>query len=194
MIGRDWDRQPFGEITDTAIARKLGVSEVAVGKQRRKRGIAVYRSERMKGGCRVPGQHAGIDWDNQPLGLVPDKTLARQLGVDPSSVRSARLHRERKREKANENKAKDLVNTTDEVPCVEVVVRVGPLKHAHKCPMCFEAFDCEQDCKVDEDRCTSDGVPLGVYRTCGPCAFELENNTETSGCLVQVSSQFAGLG
>lgn len=35
----------------------------------------------------------GIDWNSQPLGAVSDCALARELGVDPESVRSARLKR-----------------------------------------------------------------------------------------------------
>lgn len=94
----NWDEQPLGKIPDTWIARKLGVSEVAVGKQRRKRGIKPY-SKHNKESQREPGQRAGINWDEQPLGEVPDYILARKLGVDPSSVRCARIVREKRREK-----------------------------------------------------------------------------------------------
>jgi|GEM_PF-2187114 len=39
----NWDEQPFGAVTDAAIARKLGVSREAVRCQRAKRGIPVYK-------------------------------------------------------------------------------------------------------------------------------------------------------
>ena len=39
------------------------------------------------------GTHAGITWDAQPLGRVPDQDLARRLGVTPGSVRQARYSR-----------------------------------------------------------------------------------------------------
>lgn len=139
-----WDDVPFGEKPDIELARELGVSEVAVGKQRRKRGIPIYGAKRM--GCRAPGQHAGINWDEQPLGIIPDKTLARRLGVDPSSVRNARKVRERIRE------------------------------HGHKCPVCFEVTMCVEDCAVDEDFFTRDGVVLGRYITCRKCIEAAEKS------------------
>ena len=39
------------------------------------------------------GPSRGIDWDAQPLGVVPDRELARTLDVNTSSVRSARIRR-----------------------------------------------------------------------------------------------------
>lgn len=39
------------------------------------------------------GYHAGIDWDRQPLGRVPDNALARALGLNVGSVQSARVRR-----------------------------------------------------------------------------------------------------
>ncbi len=38
----DWDAQPFGEVSDADLARRLGVSRPCVGQQRRKRGIDRY--------------------------------------------------------------------------------------------------------------------------------------------------------
>lgn len=39
------------------------------------------------------GQKAGIDWDAQPLGQVPDSELARQLGITQPTVSTARQRR-----------------------------------------------------------------------------------------------------
>jgi len=91
-----WDDQPLGQLPDTELAERLGVSGVAVGKARRRRGIPAYSPTGHPLSPRGQGQRAGVVWDDQPLGLVPDKELARRLGVDPSSVRSARMVRERK--------------------------------------------------------------------------------------------------
>lgn len=35
----------------------------------------------------------GIDWNSQPLGLMPDTNIARPLGVDHSAVRRQRVKR-----------------------------------------------------------------------------------------------------
>lgn len=42
---------------------------------------------------RPPGEKVGIVWDEQPLGSVPDISLARKLGVSQSVVQKARVHR-----------------------------------------------------------------------------------------------------
>lgn len=146
-MGIDWNSQPLGQIKDTHLAKRLGVSDVAVGKQRRKRGILVCGSSRMLGNCRVQGQHAGINWDEQPLGKVSDKALARKLGVDPSSVRSARSVRKKRR------------------------------AHGHKCPVCFDVFECHDGCKVDEDDVSND-LELGRYRTCESCLSDMEKQKD----------------
>lgn len=41
----------------------------------------------------VGGYHAGIAWDAQPLGQMPDNALARRLGVNVGSVYEARVRR-----------------------------------------------------------------------------------------------------
>ncbi len=64
----DWSAEPLGELSDAAIARKLGVTAPAVTVQRNKRGIPPYRRH-------------GFDWDAEPLGELPDTDLAAQLGV-----------------------------------------------------------------------------------------------------------------
>lgn len=83
--GIDWDAQPLGAESDTAIAERIGVCSSVVGGARRRRRIPACRASRRL--VRV------VDWDAQPLGRVHDRTLARMLGVDRASVRSARLHR-----------------------------------------------------------------------------------------------------
>ena len=39
----DWDKQPFGEVSDRSLAKKLGVGATTVRKYRNKRGIPAYK-------------------------------------------------------------------------------------------------------------------------------------------------------
>ena len=64
----DWTAQPWGEATDSEIARRLGCAQVTVSDHRRRLGIPRCDTH-------------GINWDAQPLGQVPDPALARQLGL-----------------------------------------------------------------------------------------------------------------
>ncbi len=74
----DWDQQPFGTMTDQALADRLGVSWSVVQSQRARRGIAPFH------------KRPSIDWTQQPLGKLTDGDLAEQLGVSLSMVRNAR--------------------------------------------------------------------------------------------------------
>lgn len=85
----DWDAQPLGELPDTHLAERLGVSGQAVHAARTKRGIPMFQTD----GQRPRSENAGIDWDTQPLGEGCDLDLAKQLGVTKEAVRAARRHR-----------------------------------------------------------------------------------------------------
>jgi hypothetical protein len=97
----DWDDQPLGDMSDIDIGKRVGRSSVAVGKARKRRGIPPFSQKNRSENQRAPGQRAGIDWDKQPLWDVPESELARRLGVDRSSVRSAKLYREKRKSKSN---------------------------------------------------------------------------------------------
>ena len=81
--GIKWDRQPLGKVSDTVLARKLGVDPNAVFAARRRRGI---ESAPRRGAL-------GIDWDAQPLGIDTDREIAERLGVTRTQVAYARQYR-----------------------------------------------------------------------------------------------------
>lgn len=94
----DWDapwiRQRLGVDYDSAIAQDLGVSDETVRRARTSRGIPAA-------GPRGPGEpRAGrhrINWDapgiRPRLGVEPDRTIARDLGVTQDAVADARKRR-----------------------------------------------------------------------------------------------------
>lgn len=71
--GVDWSR------TDAAISRDLGVTPAAVGRARKRRGIAPLDRR----GPRTT-RYDGVDWSRR------DSEIARDLGVTPSAVTYAR--------------------------------------------------------------------------------------------------------
>lgn len=83
----NWDSQPLGKMPDAKLGSMLGVSNTAVRKARHKRGIPSYNKS-------TQGHQKMIDYDSPEiasiLGVLPDKAVARQLGVDPQTVRYAR--------------------------------------------------------------------------------------------------------
>lgn len=87
----DWDAQPLGEVPDAVLAQRLGLVEVygeynaraIIGRHRRKRGIPSF----------IPDNRRNIDWDNEPLGELPDKVLARKLGCSSQAVAEQRRKR-----------------------------------------------------------------------------------------------------
>ncbi len=81
----DWDSMPFGQVPDRQIAEHLGLAIWIVRAERRRRGIAAFDSER-RGSCK----NVGINWDLQPLGLLPDIELARKMHVAGPTVSHAR--------------------------------------------------------------------------------------------------------
>lgn len=72
----------LGKMSDEAVAEISGCSSSAVRNRRISLKIAPYK-------VRKPG----IDWDQQPLGEVPDKELARKLGCAPNAVYYQRTKR-----------------------------------------------------------------------------------------------------
>ena len=70
----DWDTQPLGEMTDLALATRLGVCRSTVWEQRAKRKIPASQPSRQ------------IPWDEQPLGEDFDRVLAKKLGVTVFAV------------------------------------------------------------------------------------------------------------
>lgn len=73
--GIDWDNQPLGMMSDTELAKKLGVSKATVQAARYKRGIPAFDV---------------IDWDKEPLGKMSDGMLAAKKNVKISTVAAAR--------------------------------------------------------------------------------------------------------
>jgi 5-methylcytosine-specific restriction endonuclease McrA len=75
-----WDDQPLGEMADTALAEKIGVTPSTVGSHRRARGI--------------PRHSIWNDHMNESLlGHFPDTQVATMVGVSSACVRSARIKR-----------------------------------------------------------------------------------------------------
>lgn len=182
--GINWDEQPLGKIPDVELAKKLGVSNVAVGRARRRRKIPVFNH---RGGCYRPqGCRAGVDWDEQPLGMEADVDIATRLGVDRSSVRSARLVRgipapndpdsslrigRLSKQKAVPAKGKDkgLRIRRRKEGVVDEPMPKEP--HVHRCPICRQDTPCEdRSCEPILDN--EDGAPM-IYKTCKKCVAEL---------------------
>jgi hypothetical protein len=181
--GINWDEQPLGEISDNELSKRLGVSNVAVGKARRRRKIPPFNS---KGRHRSQGQRAGINWDEQPLGQKPDADIAQRLGVDPSSVRAARRKKgiaaypkqDRSLRISRIKAPKPLKDERGlrvrqkgetELDSAEYSMPKGP--HVHRCPTCRQDTPCEtKSCEPVLDN--EDGVPM-IYTTCQNCVTEL---------------------
>jgi len=88
----DWDKEPLGDVPDKLLARKLGVTVRAVGKQRAKRGIPPAKTiEKIK--KEIEEAASSIDWDAQPLGRLPDALLATNIKVPRSLVTHMRQER-----------------------------------------------------------------------------------------------------
>lgn len=85
----DWDEQPLGEIPDLRIAQELDIAVVQVWRARRARNIPPTPASRRRG---VSNRNR-IDWDEQPLGEVPDRDLAFELGVRQPTVARQRTQR-----------------------------------------------------------------------------------------------------
>ena len=68
----DWRSQPLGQIPDTKLAEKLGVSTSTIRVRREELSIKVYSKVH--------------NWDKQPLGEVPDIELALKLKVAVTTV------------------------------------------------------------------------------------------------------------
>lgn len=92
----NWAEQPLGKTTDAALAAKLGITTFRVTHARRRLGIPGLRvikdAERLAGPGKDPGR-CEINWDEQPLGELPDLDIAKLLGTHRSRVRLARIRR-----------------------------------------------------------------------------------------------------
>ncbi len=87
----DWTGAAFGTKSDVDIAHELGVKPTSVGSARRRRGIPAFVEDGQTPRTR---RKLGIDWDDQPLGQMPDRVLQRKLGLKSvSSVSRARKYR-----------------------------------------------------------------------------------------------------
>lgn len=81
--GIDWDAVDWRR-GNVALAVELGVSRKTVAASRRARRLVERNTLR---------RPKGIDWDRQPLGKVPDRELAAELGVTPWAVAQQREKR-----------------------------------------------------------------------------------------------------
>jgi hypothetical protein len=87
----DWTAQPLGQITDAALAARLGVRTSVVAQARRSLGILGHRDRPVAlSATRGAG---GIDWSVQPLGQMSDRDLAQRLGIKTSWVALVRRWR-----------------------------------------------------------------------------------------------------
>jgi len=93
-VNIDWSKQPIGKISDADLAEKIGVSQRTVSRYRNRLGITSFRqSSKTKSEAESRAEARAIDWDAQPLGEVPDRQLARKLGVGYAVVRGRRTER-----------------------------------------------------------------------------------------------------
>lgn len=91
----DWDNEVrLGKIPDTALAKALGCSPQSVGKARARRGIQAHSRGRPRTRDITTGKQVRIDWDKEPLGELPDGTLALMIGSSQTSVYRARVERD----------------------------------------------------------------------------------------------------
>jgi hypothetical protein len=77
----NWDNQPLGKKTDSAIAKRLRCSHQSVARARQKRGIPAYTAR------------IQIDWDKVKFGTKPDTMIAEELGVTSRAVQKQRAKR-----------------------------------------------------------------------------------------------------
>ena len=96
-----WDRQPLGTMRDKDLAEALRMKPADISHQRRIRNIPPFSpgaiTKQMLDYKEVvdprPICRAPVNWDEQPLGKIPDPTLAKHLGVSVSSTVNARTRR-----------------------------------------------------------------------------------------------------
>lgn len=87
--------QPLGVKTDAAIAESLGICKEVVQRERMRLGIAPppWAESFATGAYKSRNRPDGTAWNDLPLGVVPDRELAEQLGISISSVVAARKRR-----------------------------------------------------------------------------------------------------
>jgi hypothetical protein len=76
--GINWSKQPWGQMSDTSLARKLGRTQSDVSRIRRRLGHPVYQKPQR-------------NWKSLPLGETFDHIIATKLGVSINTVRRARV-------------------------------------------------------------------------------------------------------
>lgn len=75
------------------IARRVGVHATSVRRQRMRRGIPAYVKPRVAPNVSTRDPADQVDWYIQPLGEMPDRELARILGVSNTIVSYQRRKR-----------------------------------------------------------------------------------------------------
>lgn len=80
-----WATQPLGQMPDRELAERLGVPASQVGAAR-------WRLRIPRHGCSKLGRHPGayVAWHTQPLGQIPDRELAKRLGLPTRTVAAHR--------------------------------------------------------------------------------------------------------
>ncbi len=86
----DWSRVALGDKPDHEVAADLGCLVADVSRARRRHGIPQRFAENAHAGS---GISLNIDWDQQPLGEMSDRDIARSLGCSAPSVLGARRKR-----------------------------------------------------------------------------------------------------
>lgn len=98
--GIDWDNEGrLGKMCDTHLGKELGVTGAAVRKARQRRDIPLfggYRRPRKSTPVKKKRRHRspiGVNWDKEPLGKMPDTSIAILLDCASQSVFKARQDR-----------------------------------------------------------------------------------------------------
>ncbi len=81
----DWSVQPFGQISDHELARRLGVSRATIARHREEAGITKW-----------PRIKLDVDWRNWPLGVVSDHEVARRITESGTPVTKYMVGKQRR--------------------------------------------------------------------------------------------------
>jgi hypothetical protein len=107
---------------------------------------------------RRPGTHAGIDWDQQPLGRVTDNALARRLGVNFGTVWQARRRRGIARYRRGAVDRAGLAHLLGQVTDLELARRLGVAEGTVRARRKQSGLPSASAPRIDWD-----GVPLGQH-------------------------------
>jgi hypothetical protein len=198
-LGIQWDCHPLGRVPDAELAKQLGVTISAVQAARRTRGITVYKHNGRK-----KYRNHRIKWDDQPLGELPDRELADQLGVEASEVGCARYKRgipvfgspdaefmRRFKEISTEITDDDEQEEPEPEPEPEPELPAKGKVHVHTCTQCWKHVECDlAACKIEEGLELSDGRLRGRYKTCVDCVEQMEQDRETTHCEIVVPMRY----